>query len=255
MYKESHNQLRKVPVNITTEMIHAGYQTSKDVYHGRMDKNDAIKYLITTHGMSKGSAEGYIVNFKKMMDGEKFTLKNSKEQTDYILTKIKTDYGDNKLRGAIKAANEHVDYQKGLGTNLKGLRVIISQHEQALDSQEAIYPDDLDEPEALFEGVKKTIFVNSYERNPLARARCIEKYGAKCVVCGFDFGKKYGDIGLGFIHVHHLKQLADIKQGYEIHPIKDLRPVCPNCHAMLHKKKPPYTIEELKLKLCNNGNT
>ncbi len=58
--------------------------------------------------------------------------------------------------------------------------------------------------------------------------------------------KFYGQIGEGFIHVHHLKPLSEIGQEYEVDPIEDLRPVCPNCHAMLHRKKPPYTIEQLK---------
>jgi len=40
--------------------------------------------------------------------------------------------------------------------------------------------------------------------------------------------------------------LEDIKDEYEVDPINDLRPVCPNCHAMLHRKKPPLTIEELE---------
>ena len=231
-------------------MTHAAYQASKDVYHGRMDKNDAIDYLESTSGMNKGSASGYIVNFKKMMDGEKYTRTNNAEQTDYFLTKISTDYGINKLSNAIKAANEHIDYYESLGKgNLTGIRAIVSRHEKALGSQEkTVYPDEIDNTDSLFEGIKKTITVNSYERNPLARAKCIEYYGAQCVVCNFDFGKKYGDIGQGFIHVHHLTQLSDIKGGYEVNPIKDLRPVCPNCHAMLHRKKPPYTIEELKLK-------
>jgi hypothetical protein len=110
-----------------------------------------------------------------------------------------------------------------------------------------VYPDELDKPETLYEGIKKTVIVNSYERNPIARKKCIEHYGAKCAVsnCGFDFEELYGDIGKGFIHVHHLTQLSDIGQGYEVDPIKDLRPVCPNCHAMLHQKNPPYTINEL----------
>ncbi len=68
------------------------------------------------------------------------------------------------------------------------------------------------------------------------------------------FEEEYGNIGKCFIHVHHLTQLADIRQGYEVNPIKDLRPVCPNCHAMLHKKNPPYTIEQLKLKTHNKTN-
>ncbi len=231
-------------MKITTEMTQAAYQISRDVYHGKMNRNDALEYLKSTHGMSKGSASDYIVNFKKMMDGEKFTRTNNAETTDYFLTKILTDYGISKLSKAIKATKEHVDYYEGLGKgNLNGIRAIVSRHEKALGSQvQAVYPDELENPESLFEGVRKTITVNSYERNPLARTECIEHYGAQCVVCNFDFGKKYGDIGQGFIHVHHLTQLSDIKSGYEVNPIKDLRPVCPNCHAMLHRKNPPHIL-------------
>ena len=58
--------------------------------------------------------------------------------------------------------------------------------------------------------------------------------------------KTYGEIGKKFIHIHHLVKISDIKEEYMIDPIEDLRPVCPNCHAMLHKKEPPFTIEELK---------
>jgi predicted HNH restriction endonuclease len=123
----------------------------------------------------------------------------------------------------------------------------MSEEETNEDLQTAtVYPDELDKSETLFEGIKKTVLVNSYERNQVARNKCIKYYGLQCVVCGFDFEKVYGDIGKGFIHVHHLTQLSDIGQGYEVNSINDLRPVCPNCHAMLHKKNPPYTIDELK---------
>jgi 5-methylcytosine-specific restriction protein A len=57
----------------------------------------------------------------------------------------------------------------------------------------------------------------------------------------------YGKIGDGYIHVHHLTPLNALKgKPQKIDPIKDLRPVCPNCHEMLHKTDPPYTIERLK---------
>jgi len=237
-------------MKITIEMTKAAYTASKDVYHGRLSKKDALDNLESNHGMNRGSASDYIVNFKKMMDGEKYTRTNNAETTNYFLSHILTDYGIIKLGNAIKAANEHVDYYEGLGRGkLNGVRDIISEHEKIFSSQSLTdYPDELDKSETLFEGIKKTIIVNSYERNQMARTKCIEHYGAQCLVCSFDFEKEYGEIGKGFIHVHHLTQLSDIKQGYEVDPIKDLRPVCPNCHAMLHKKKPPYTIDQLKLK-------
>ena len=107
------------------------------------------------------------------------------------------------------------------------------------------YPEDVTS-EKYIEGAKKVITVNAYERNPKAREKCISHWGANCSVCNFHFMLFYGEIGRGYIHVHHLKPLADIKEEYELDPIKDLRPVCPNCHAMLHRKNPALSIEEIK---------
>ncbi|WP_413721944.1 HNH endonuclease [Sodalis sp. RH24] len=108
------------------------------------------------------------------------------------------------------------------------------------------------EPEKFYEGATKTISVNIYERNPQARRLCIDKHGVSCAVCGFNFAKVYGEIGKGFIHVHHLKPLAGIGAEYQLDPVEDLRPVCPNCHAMLHRRKPPYSINELTELLKDN---
>lgn len=100
--------------------------------------------------------------------------------------------------------------------------------------------------EDLFEGAKRTIVVNAFERNSKSRDKCIEHYGAICIICSFNFEKLYGELGKGFIHVHHLTPLSEIGKEYKVNPIEDLRPVCPNCHAMLHKKEPALTIDELK---------
>lgn len=99
------------------------------------------------------------------------------------------------------------------------------------------------------EGKPKTLTVTTYDRSTKARQACIEKYGYGCAVCGFTFASMYGDLGQTYIQVHHLRQLADIGTEYEIDPVKDLRPVCANCHCMLHLKSPAYSIEELKEKL------
>jgi hypothetical protein len=102
------------------------------------------------------------------------------------------------------------------------------------------------------EGSKKEITVNAYERNPKARQECIRIHGSKCVVCGFDFGQTYGEEFIGKIHVHHKKPLAEIDDEYEVDPVEDLVPVCPNCHMILHSKKEVYTIEEVKEFLIQN---
>lgn len=98
----------------------------------------------------------------------------------------------------------------------------------------------------LIEGAVRQITVNSYERNPVARKKCIEHFGAECAICGFNFQKVYGPLGEDYIHVHHLKPLSEINETYEVNPVTDLRPVCPNCHAMIHRKNPALTIEQVK---------
>lgn len=116
------------------------------------------------------------------------------------------------------------------------------------------YPEELiaESELALTEGARKTIVVNSYERNSKARSMCIAHWGGKCSVCGFEFEKIYGCIGSGFIHVHHLTPVAEIGKLYQINPVNDLRPVCPNCHAMLHTSNPPLSIEQLREIIYSN---
>jgi len=117
---------------------------------------------------------------------------------------------------------------------------------------EITYPDEAGMDEKFFEGGKKKVFVNRYERNLEAKQKCIEHWGTSCCICGFHFQSFYGELGNNYIHVHHLKALASIGEEYEVDPINDLRPVCPNCHAMLHTKE-TKTKEELELLVDRYG--
>ena len=127
---------------------------------------------------------------------------------------------------------------------------------------------DIDDPESetwrsptddegwFIEGKRTTKTVNRYERNRKARAECIARHGDSCVVCDFNFGKRYGEHGLGFIEVHHLKPVGGGggKQR-KVNPDRDLRPVCPNCHAMLHKTKDrskPLSVAQLRRMLLED---
>ncbi len=100
--------------------------------------------------------------------------------------------------------------------------------------RQALLPGELAAGEPFVEGAARQVLVNRYERDPGARRVCIAHYGTTCVVCGFSFAAVYGSVAEGFIHVHHLKPLAEIGGEYVIDPVADLRPVCPNCHAMIH---------------------
>ena len=129
------------------------------------------------------------------------------------------------------------------------LRTLWREHLRSLHRRRTFYPDEVTAPNDFTEGATRAVQVNVFERNPSARAACIAHYGAHCQVCKLDFERRYGEIGRGFIHVHHLKQLSNIRTEYVVDPVQDLRPVCPNCHAMLHQNEPPLTIAQLKRKL------
>lgn len=99
---------------------------------------------------------------------------------------------------------------------------------------------------AITEGSIKIATSKRYERSIIAREICINKHGYRCAACNIDFSEKYGAIGKDYIHTHHKVPLSDISEEYIVKPELDLVPVCPNCHAMLHRREPPLTIEELK---------
>ena len=97
----------------------------------------------------------------------------------------------------------------------------------------------------MIEGAVCAITVHAYERNPEARRRCIDLYGTSCCICGFNF-PVYGEAVRDSIHVHSLRPLSEIGGKYVVDPVSDLRPICPNCHAVVHHRSPAYSIEEVQ---------
>jgi 5-methylcytosine-specific restriction protein A len=103
-------------------------------------------------------------------------------------------------------------------------------------------PEEVLPTEKYAEGAVLQVLLNAYERNEKARRDAIKHHGCACKVCGFDFEVVYGSIGAGFIHVHHIVPLSSIGKEYIVNPKTDLIPVCPNCHAMIHRKSPPFLV-------------
>lgn len=98
----------------------------------------------------------------------------------------------------------------------------------------------------LIEGKQSEVVRTRYERSARARHECLDIHGVRCSVCDIDFEEQYGEIGRGYIEVHHLRPVSSGSGKRKVNPRRDLRPVCRNCHAMLHKRNPPYTIRALK---------
>ncbi|MHA7281983.1 HNH endonuclease [Arthrobacter sp. TMS2-4] len=100
--------------------------------------------------------------------------------------------------------------------------------------------------DSLPEGAVSTIKVNRYERSPINRLRCISHYGARCWVCDLDFGERYGSSAAGFIEVHHRVPVSAMGGEYLVDPIRDLVPLCSNCHSVAHRRNPPYQPTEIR---------
>ncbi len=114
--------------------------------------------------------------------------------------------------------------------------------------------EEIDEAEYR-EGFVSKITVNRYERDRNARKACLEHYGYKCYACGVNLENIYGEIAKGFIHVHHETPISIIKEEYQLNPIEDLKPICPNCHSIIHLTNPPMSIAELQSMLNKNRNS
>lgn len=109
------------------------------------------------------------------------------------------------------------------------------------------WPDEVRSDWTTVEGASKQVMVNAYERDPRAREECLRHHGNRCSVCGMSFGDVYGEPFQSMtVHVHHLRPLALQGGARRIDPKEDLRPVCPNCHAVLHRRAEPYSIQEAK---------
>lgn len=100
---------------------------------------------------------------------------------------------------------------------------------------------------AFVEGAMHAVISDEFERSSAARLKCIAAHGAKCAICDFDFGEFYGAEFSGKIEVHHIVPLNIIRESYEVDPVRDLIPICPNCHFAIHSKPGggTYLPEEL----------
>lgn len=155
----------------------------------------------------------------------------------------------NKDAGNIRRALERgcMEYVSGDAATPQCVFRLTAKTRTMFESEDSLFLNEVGAQTAHIEGGTSEAMRSYYKRNPKARADCLAHYGYSCVVCEFDFEKAYGSIGRKFIHVHHENEMA-LSGGQErvIDPIRDLKPVCPNCHAMLHQRTPALSIKELK---------
>ena len=212
--------------------------------------DQVLEQLVGSLDMNQTSVTNYMRNFVAFSEGKVYKRAMSALSYEIFLSRFYKDLSTSEFEQVIKSVELHLEYRL-TESNVKhhDVRTLVDSYRAKLAQQAVspIYPDEVSsQPSEFIEGAVKQVTINAYERNPKARAACIEKYGATCQVCDLNFENKYGKIGKGFIHVHHKVDLAMIGENYQVDPVNDLIPVCPNCHAMLHTEKPAMDIEKLK---------
>ncbi|MBO4815020.1 MAG: HNH endonuclease [Muribaculaceae bacterium] len=178
--------------------------------------------------MDKSIYKDVIANFKRFAE---FKLVERLPNTPQLSFEVLKKHGLKTVQSSHRMNSELLNYIES-----------VLQSRNGNNDCEVDYPND---ETAFYEGAVMKVLVNKYERNAKARQECIAKLGCKCAVCGCDFAKRYGKLGEGFIHVHHIVPIGNIGKEYVLNPVKDLVPVCPNCHYMLHRTNPPIQPEEL----------
>jgi hypothetical protein len=91
------------------------------------------------------------------------------------------------------------------------------------------------------------ILVNRYERDLAKRAACLAHYGMRmCQCCGMVPVAVYGPTATGLLQVHHRTPISSLGSDADVDPVRDLIPVCPNCHYMIHSRVPCWSVEEVQ---------
>ncbi len=124
-----------------------------------------------------------------------------------------------------------------------------AQMDTLIESTDTLYADFESDSGTYVEGAVKLVHANAYERSSAARKAAIRHHGSTCAICRFDFAKHFGPALSGFIHIHHIRPLNEIDETYRVDPKKDLIPVCPNCHAVVHSRRKTLTIAEVRAML------
>jgi 5-methylcytosine-specific restriction protein A len=85
------------------------------------------------------------------------------------------------------------------------------------------------------------------ERNPRLVRDAKRHHGTTCMVCGFNYGDSYGELGQGYIEAHHLTPFAELtERPTTLDPRRDFAMVCASCHRMIHRRRPPYDLNTVR---------
>lgn len=215
--------LRNVSIDSLPEALKNAFETSVD---GRISVTYYVKNLKENH------------NFSREIDptGSDFTKRFYKESLEKVLETVPEEYEN--------------DFYRGYHWNCEVIERVRNASKHEINWAEETVQE---ETVGTTEGKRTVYYTTKYERSSKNRDAAIRIHGTKCMICGFDFEQKYGELGKGYIEVHHIKPLATLEQEVVVNPETDLICVCANCHRMLHRfKNYIVPVEELKCIVDDN---
>jgi 5-methylcytosine-specific restriction protein A len=245
---------------ITIAQAKVTYSLGQQVFADTLGITDARRQVASL-GINSTTGRDLILNVRHMLKGRAYQRHMGLDVTRSYIEWIDRDYGVEAAMRALDSVARHLEYSLRIGQGYPSptdrvpsptpLRLLVAKLRQEFGARQEpfVSPEEIPLDRVYPEGTTRTMVVDRYERDPRARFACIKFHGTNCTVCAFNFETHYGDIGQGFIHVHHLRELASVGKSHVTDPKLDLRPVCPNCHAMLHRRTRPFSIEELRAKL------
>lgn len=203
-----------------------------------------LEWLKLSKNLSEKSANNYVGAVRTI---SRFLSEELDKKINIFETSNKDDFKQimELIKNSKKTLNRYNTGNRMYSNGMKHYEEFLKLHTAI--NQDVYYEEELLEEETQYiEGARKIISVNAYERDKNARNKCLEYHGTDCKICGFNSIKIYGEEFKDRIHVHHIKPLNEIDQQYQVDPINDLIPVCPNCHMILHSRKPAFKPDEVK---------
>jgi hypothetical protein len=218
------DDFRTAMLNIYTESEKLGYQPKKfRTMVNRDGAKETADILLATSTTSSGFAELFLLGREAM-----------KLSVEYLV--LQRPWRDLFDEDQLEVARRR----------LRDVQCELPPDDLLVEPAKTPLPETMPATKTFKEGAARQRSITSYDRNPEAREACIRHYGTACTICGFDFGRTYGPLADGFIHVHHLAMLSEAGGERDVDPVKDLRPVCANCHEVIHLGGVCRSIENVK---------
>lgn len=195
---------------ISNDAIRASYTVAKNVYEGKLSRAAGITELRQAFSLNPSSAGDMIDNVAHMIRGEQYARTNNAFATDLFLQMIYADYGLDKLKNAISAVTQHLDYYEGLprGSKLRTIRDIVASFREI--AQQATQPKSADglapeqrksfvrqahrlqaagefDPANVKDSRERTIAaIVRRQGQPAFRDKLLNLYDARCAISGCD---------------------------------------------------------------------